>query len=173
MGETTTERFERILDDILVNDAEIKGGAEAAGLDLENLREVVMRRKDDIWEEYLEEQNWVTGLEGELSWLEKTSLSRKANVKRYAVVGYVTFCSLLVASVILLVVFPAGRAGALSLAALAVGGLFGSWLLPRNANKLYRQVDDKQRDDLQARLDAANERLEQALREKGIRGTLR
>ena len=48
MAEKETERLERILGEILANDAEIKSGAEAAGLDIQNLRDVVLRREDDV-----------------------------------------------------------------------------------------------------------------------------
>jgi hypothetical protein len=48
VAESDTQQLERILSDILTNDAEIKGGAKAAGLDPENLQEIVLRQKDEV-----------------------------------------------------------------------------------------------------------------------------
>lgn len=179
MAETETERLERILDDILANDAEIKGGAEAAGLDLENLRDVVLRRKDDVWEECLAEHNVVARLESDRSNLRNMRSMQRYRFRRPTIFLYITCGSVLGLGIIFTVVFYTSRRAwfpvrvDLSLVGLGAFALLVGQLTILRRGKPFRRYLDGQLAEFQPRLDAANELLEQALGEKGIRGTLR
>jgi hypothetical protein len=63
MSDSQDEHLERILDDVLANDVEIRNGADAVGLEIDSLREVVLRRKDEVWEACLAEHNAVARLQ--------------------------------------------------------------------------------------------------------------
>jgi hypothetical protein len=170
MAEAETERLERILDDILANDTEITGGAKAAGLDIENLREVVLRRKDDVWEACLPEQNAVA----ELKHRSRADKDREMyRVRRVSLrVRYVSSVMVGLGSLSVVAYFKWGMwfliTGlaliSLGLSYLALGILF--------IRKIKRYPGIEWTGD-QARLDNANELLDQALREKGILGMLR
>ena len=181
MAETKTGRLEQILDDILTNDAEIKGGAEAAGLDTENLRGVVLSRQDDVWDSCRAEKDVVARLETQRSMLLDSRQLRGGNLFRKRPFLYVYFpCGAIGLGVIVIVVtyISSGNAWFLRPAGLALIGVGAIVLLAVEVfNGLIvgraRRSLDRQLKELQAPLDVANELLEQALREKGIRGMLR
>ena len=180
MAGMETERLEQILNDVLANDDEIKGGAETAGIDIESLRNFLMGRPDDVWDACLAEQNSVAELEEYLH-IQHERLSR---VKRRIII--LTSCAgamsaaLFVPGVFLFTsAFPHSKnsfnqrsAGIMVMTAAIVIAVtfvvlaFIQW-------SRYKRRYSKEFVELQARLKAADELLDQALREKGVRGMLR
>ncbi len=181
MADAETERLEPILDDILANDAEIKGGAEAAGLDIENLREVILRRKDDVWEACSAERDAVAKLESQRSMLldrrrdEGKSLFRR----RPLIFAYIPGIEVSLGVILIAAADLSGSSAQFLYPAGSILGLVGTLVFMYAAlfNLLtvrrIRLTLDKRLEELQSRLDAANKLLEQALREKGISGMLR
>jgi hypothetical protein len=180
MAETETDQLERILSDVLANDAEIRSGAEAKGLDPDDLREIVLRQKDDVWEECRAEQNEVAKLEAERSTLQdrnQVMVRRIMGWRRYANVmsGFIVLLgaiSTLVASVKFGFVLYFILEGLIIIGFGVFLSLLGI-LLYRLRIRSARRDLDKKLGELRPRLDAAEKLREQALREKGIRGTIR
>jgi hypothetical protein len=183
MAEKETERLERILDEILANDAEIKNGAEAAGLDIQNLRDVVPRRENDVWEACSAELDAVARLEAQKSELleradGRGSSSQTRRLSRIMVrLAYVLSVGVGTAFIVLrnyfgispLIMFIAG----LFYIIFGGAGLLAWWVSTFLPARRARRKLDRELPELQLRLDAASELLDQALRGKGILGMLR
>jgi hypothetical protein len=177
MAGEKTELLERILGEVLADDAEIKGGAQAAGLDIENLREGVLLRKDEVWEACLAEQNVVEGLKRARSSLYLQQSFERHRFRRSLFFVYIPWGAVGLGVIISVVAFLGREMGLLRAVGLSLISfgllLFGVTLFSRLRERRTRYVLDNEGKELEARLDAANKLLEQALREKGIRGLLR
>lgn len=179
-------QLEPILNDVLASDAEIRNAADAAGLDVENLREVILKRQAEVWEACLAEENAVRALESQRQWLEDHYIwnvplrqpgSRLFRAKRgfQVVLGI----GILVAIIGFLDrnldwPLPSGLLQ-FGLGLTALGGVMSLQfaVLGRLSLRRRERVQERELKALQTQLQTANELLEQALREKGIRGLLR
>jgi hypothetical protein len=190
MMEMDAARIERALKEILEDDDDIKDGAAAARLDIKKLQDAVLRRKDDVREQCLAEQNTFATLEAQCSELRDRRFEARNRFRRFRpLVVYLPWILAGIGVVIIIVtyfiippLFPLLRQLHLQRFTLPTGVilivfgvsaflgwelfylLIGRWII----RTLNRQLEE-----LQPRRDDANELLELALREKGIRGTLR
>jgi ABC-type multidrug transport system fused ATPase/permease subunit len=188
MLDRQSEQLERVLNDVLTNDIEIKRGVEASDLDVENLRDGVMRRKDEVWDTCLAEQNAVAALETERLQVQskRSQLERRSWNLIAGIFFYSMPYSIITTGVLLFIygyrnrnmglkAYLTSGSGLISISFTVFGVPFLLWLrflITRNRRAYVRRLD-MQLQDLDSSLQAANSLLEQALREKGVRGMLR
>jgi hypothetical protein len=189
MSDSETRHLEQILDDVLANDAEIKSGADAAGLDVENLRDAVLRRKEEVWEACLAERNEVAAIGREQQKFDEAVRQRQQELARsLSIPWYGAWVALGVGLTLGIVGFALAKLSwngpfdwslsslqdsGISIALVGGLGLLGMLFYKRWSNERFDAVKTKRGREWQSWLEASTERLEQALREKGVRAILR
>ena len=177
MAETEAERLEQILDDVLANDAEIRAGAEAAGLDVENLRDVVLRRKDDVWEVCAAERDVVIELRQGIQHYSNYRLVNrfKSSPLFFVYIPWGMVAIGVIISIVAEIILGWSWLAWIGFILIGLGVLIplAALVLKFTFDRRAMQMVDAIIKEAQSRLDTATKLLDQALREKGILGMLR